>query len=340
MDECGATVVEYGLVSVVVPVFNRPAQLQSAVASILSQDYRPVEVIIVDDGSDDGCTPEVAETMAASNPGVVRVIRIPNSGPGYAREQGRLAARGEFIQYLDSDDVLLPGKFSVQVAALRTRPDANVAYGITVLRDAQGQLVAGPHKDTAVPRAHMFPTFLNSRWWETATPLYRAKICALAGPWTSLRLEEDWEYDCRIASLGGTLVHCDVPVSEMRDHAGPRLSRGAAYDASRLAMRAVSHRLVWGHAKQAGLPATAPAEVSRFARSLFLLARQCGAVGLVREAADLHSAATEAAANDPVVLRQLRVYRATARLLGWRGPGKLAQVADAVRDSLRSARHG
>lgn len=332
-----ASDVQQGLVSVIVPVYNRPAQLRTAVESALEQDYRPLEIIIVDDGSEDQLTAAEASALAAKAPDTVRVLRIPNSGPGCAREHGRLAARGEFIQYLDSDDVLLPGKFSVQVAALRAKPDANVAYGITLLRDVEGRIVPGPHKDTAIARAHMFPEFLNSRWWDTATPLYRSAVCALAGPWTSLRLEEDWEYDCRIASIGGTLVHCAVPVSETRDHSSFRLSRGSARDPVRLAMRAVSHRLVWGHAKRAGLPGSHPVEVSRFARSLFLLARQCGAAGLIAEAQELHTAALEAGSSDPGVLRQLSTYKGIASVLGWRLPGKFAELIDLVRHYLRVA---
>ena len=61
----------------------------------------------------------------------VRVIHRQNGGPGAARETGRLAARGEFIQYLDSDDLLLPIKFELQVAGLRQRGDCAVSYGKT-----------------------------------------------------------------------------------------------------------------------------------------------------------------------------------------------------------------
>lgn len=325
-----------GLVSVIVPVYNRPEQLKAAVESALAQDYRPIEVLIIDDGSTDGLTPAVADTLASSHPDVVRVLRIANGGPGVAREHGRVAAQGEFIQYLDSDDVLLPGKFTAQVTALRARPDANVAYGITLLRDSEGKLAARPHKDTAVSRAHMFPAFLNSRWWETATPLYRAAICAIAGPWTSLRLEEDWEYDCRVAAAGGTLVHCALAVCEHRDHPGDRLSRGETLDADRLAMRAQSHRLVWGHAKNARLPETAPREVAVFARSLFLVARQCGAAGLPRESRGLHALATEAAANDVGIRRQLLVYRVVAAVLGWRSAGQLALHVDRLRGRAKA----
>ena len=106
-----------GLVSTIIPVHNRPALLRESVASVLSQTYRPIEIIIVDDGSTDetGCE---AEALAERH-SEVRTIHRENGGPGVARETGRLAARGEFIQYLDSDDLLLPTKFELQVAGLR-----------------------------------------------------------------------------------------------------------------------------------------------------------------------------------------------------------------------------
>ena len=95
-----------GLVSTIIPVHNRPSLLREAVASVLAQTYRPIEIIIVDDGSTDE-TGREAEALAECH-SEVRAIHRENGGPGAARETGRLAARGEFIQYLDSDDLLLP----------------------------------------------------------------------------------------------------------------------------------------------------------------------------------------------------------------------------------------
>src|SRR5512143_4106165 len=94
-----------GLVSTIIPVYNRQALLREAVASVLAQSYRPIEIIVVDDGSTDD-TLAVCEELAGHRPDVVRTIRISNGGPGLAREAGRRFARGEFIQYLDSDDLL------------------------------------------------------------------------------------------------------------------------------------------------------------------------------------------------------------------------------------------
>ena len=180
----------------------------------------------------------------------------------------------------------------------------------------------------------MFPTFLNSRWWETATPLYRASVCANAGAWTDLRLEEDWEYDCRIASLGGRLVYCPVAVSEHRDHSGDRLSRGTNLDQRRMRMRADSHRQIWQHASRAELPRKFPEEVHLFSHSLFLLSRQCGAAGLTIESRDLFSLARQAAACDNTANNmQFRLYEGFAALVGWRRAGRISVWLDAVRSA-------
>src|SRR5258708_33538471 len=116
------------LVSTVIPVFNRASMLREAVASVLGQTYRPIEIVIVDDGSTDNTT-EAAQGLAAGYP-EIRVIHQPNAGVGQAREAGRLAARGDYIQHLDSDDLLLPGKFALQVAALEDRPQCRAGYGV------------------------------------------------------------------------------------------------------------------------------------------------------------------------------------------------------------------
>jgi hypothetical protein len=318
-----------GLVSTIIPAYNRPAQLREAVASVLAQDHRPLEVIIVDDGSTDG-TFEAADALAQDNPGVVRAVTQANTGPGPARERGRQMAQGQFIQYLDSDDVLLPGKFSAQVAALHTRPDCDVAYGLTRFRHADGTVAPGPWKGSGTERASMFPSFLVERWWDTPNPLYRREICDRAGPWTDLGLEEDWEYDCRIASLGARLAWCRQYVCEVRDHPGDRLCRGPALDPARLSQRARSHALMLSHAQRAGIGSDAP-EMQHFARALFLLARQCGAAGLANESRSLFDLARAACGERRSRGLDYRAYRAVARLVGWQTAGKASQWLDSIR---------
>ena len=317
-----------GLVSTIIPVYNRTAQLHEAAESVLTQDYRPIEIIIVDDGSTDD-TLAYAKKLAWQHPDLIRVATQANAGPGMARECGRQMAQGEFIQYLDSDDILLPGKFTAQVGALGSRPDCGAAYGMTRFRHLDGTVAPGPWKGSGVARPAMFPSFLLERWWDTPNPLYRAAVCGRAGSWTDLRLEEDWEYDCRIASLGTQLAWCPQYVCEVRDHAGDRLCRGTAMEAQRMRQRARSHELIFGHAARAGLQDTT--EMQHFARALFLLSRQCGAAGLGLESRRLFDLARQASGDTRSQGLDFRLYKMAATLLGWTTMGRLSSWLDGFR---------
>lgn len=310
------------LVSTIIPVFNRAPRLREAVASVLAQTHRPVEVIVIDDGSTDD-TGAAADALARDNPDVVRTVHIPNGGPGRAREAGRALARGEFIQYLDSDDVLLPKKFELQIAALRAHPDAGVAYGWTRERDAAGTYSPLPRKRTGERIDAMFPSMLTSRWWDTATPLYRAAVVDRAGPWIDLRAEEDWEYDCRIASFGTRLAYCPDWVCAITLGLEDRLSGRS--DPATLRDRARAHVLMFEHARAAGLSESSP-EMQFFARDLFHLARQCGAAGLQQQSRELLDCAVKISAA-----RDLRAYTFAARVIGIRNVGTLAQALERLK---------
>src|SRR5262249_14778327 len=147
-----------GLVSTIIPVYNRPALLREAAASALGQTYRPVEVILVDDGSTDN-TPRVCRELAEQHAGIVTYLRQENAGPGAARERGRQSARGEFIQYLDSDDLLAPAKFERQVLGLRQRPDCGVAYCYTRHYRVGEAPADRPWKGSGRTVETMFPSF-------------------------------------------------------------------------------------------------------------------------------------------------------------------------------------
>ena len=317
-----------GLVSTIIPVHNRPALLREAVASVLAQIYRPIEIIIVDDGSNDE-TGSQADALAEAYP-EVRAIHRENGGPGAARETGRLVARGEFIQYLDSDDLLLPTKFKLQVAGLQQHRDCGISYGKTRFYTIGERPTDVPLKRTGERISTMFPSFLHSRWWSTSTPLYRRDVTDLAGPWTELRNEEDWEYDCRVARSGGSLHYCDAFVSDTRVIAGPRLSTEGSSDPEKLRSRAHAHKLILEHAFAAQISHETP-EMQHYARELFLLARQCGAVGLGREAQTLFDLARQASGAERSHDIEFLLYSAGARLVGWRTMGRLSCGLDRLR---------
>lgn len=310
------------LVSAIIPVFDRPRMVAEAVESVLAQTYRPVEVVIVDDGSTDD-TPQVLAALASRHP-EVRVLRQENGGPGRARETGRQSANGAFIQYLDSDDLLEPAKFAMQVEGLNAHPECGASYGWTRLRKQDGTIEPTPWKRTGERIEAMFPAFLESRWWDTSTPLYRRNVLDAAGPWLAQRVEEDWEYDARVASLGTRLHFCDTWVSETRqlDPGRASLQRGPNV----MRDRANAHALIYQHARRANIDAGAP-EMRHFARELFLLARQCGATGLADESQMLFRLAREASGDAGSSL-QFRAYASLARILGWPLTGRLACLSD------------
>ncbi|WP_421622120.1 glycosyltransferase [Alkalilimnicola ehrlichii] len=114
---------DHPLVSVVMPAYNASAYIRQAIDSVLAQDYPAVELIVVDDGSTDDT---VARVQAYGDR--VRLLTQANQGSGAARNQGLEAARGEYIAFLDSDDVWLPGKLTAQVAYLERHPDVDLVY--------------------------------------------------------------------------------------------------------------------------------------------------------------------------------------------------------------------
>ncbi|MBW2258128.1 MAG: glycosyltransferase family 2 protein, partial [Deltaproteobacteria bacterium] len=106
-------------VSVVIPVYNRERYIGQAIDSILSQSFRDFELIVVDDGSSDG-TPAVVERCG--DPRVRLVRHETNQGIPRTRNRGLLEARGEYVAWLDSDDVALPQRLRVQVDVLDRSP--------------------------------------------------------------------------------------------------------------------------------------------------------------------------------------------------------------------------
>jgi len=111
------------LVSVIVPVYNGAAFLGEAIESVFAQDYAPLEVVVVDDGSTDGSA-ELAEAYDG-----VRVIRQLNAGPSATRNTGVAHTTGDVIAFLDADDVWPTGRLTRLLDALASSPSLDVVIG-------------------------------------------------------------------------------------------------------------------------------------------------------------------------------------------------------------------
>ena len=108
-------------VSCIIPVFNGERYLREALDSILAQTHRPFDIIVVDDGSTDG-TPAVVAGYGVQ----VRYVRQPNTGPAAARNLGVRSGGGEFIAFLDADDLWHPEKLARQMTRFREQPDLDL----------------------------------------------------------------------------------------------------------------------------------------------------------------------------------------------------------------------
>lgn len=111
---------DHPLVSVVIPVYNREKFIADALQSIFDQDYEPLEIIVVDDGSTD-CTAEIVRSFQK-----IRYFYQPRhgvAGPAAARNRGLQETKGDLISFLDSDDIWLSEKTRLQVNYLQTNPD-------------------------------------------------------------------------------------------------------------------------------------------------------------------------------------------------------------------------
>jgi len=315
---------QMGLVSTIIPVFNRPHMLCEAVDSVLNQSYRSIEIIIVDDGSTDN-TLDVAKQLADNNMNT-RVISIENSGPGLAREKGREIAKGEFIQYLDSDDLLHPEKFSMQVSGLYQNAHCGVSYCIQQLCDMQHNVLEAAWMRTSERFEKMFPAMLAGRIWGTPVPLYRASLLEKAGPWLNIRNQEDWEYDCRVASYDVTLHYCAETLVTIRRHEHDHLGDISQQQSYKIADKVIAYNEIHRSALRANVDKQTE-ESQRFNRMVFMLARECAQHALVAQAKSLMRLCSERSLGR-LDASEFLLYSTLSSLIGWQN---MAKVASALR---------
>jgi glycosyltransferase involved in cell wall biosynthesis len=198
-------------VSVIVPAHEAEATLGAALESILAQEYRPLEVIVVDDASSDG-TSDVARGYADRG---VRVLRLErNAGPAAARNAGLERAQGRYLAFLDADDVWLPGKVAKQVALLEERAERKL-----VTCDSEYVSQAGTHlrrsHESRPPAAgaDAWKTLLRYNYSPTPTVMVRREEALAAGGFDpAIRFGEDLDLWIRLALTGEVAVLSEVLV--------------------------------------------------------------------------------------------------------------------------------
>ena len=115
---------ENALISVIIPVYNCESYLAEAIESVLAQTYQPIEIIVINDGSTDG-TEQVAQQFGDS----IRYYAQSNRGLGATRNRGAELARGEYLAFLDADDLWVADKLERQMALFENDPQLDMAFG-------------------------------------------------------------------------------------------------------------------------------------------------------------------------------------------------------------------
>jgi glycosyltransferase involved in cell wall biosynthesis len=186
------------LVSILIPAFNAEAWIGDAIGSALHQTWPRTEVIVVDDGSTDS-TLRAARRFESR---AVRVIAQPNAGAAAARNRALAAAQGDYIQWLDADDLLEAGKVACQMRAARSdgpRRLLSGAFGRFMYRPARAEFVPTALWADLSPIDWLLLKFGHNLYMQTASWLVSRELTEQAGPWnTSLLGDDDGEYFCRV----------------------------------------------------------------------------------------------------------------------------------------------
>lgn len=194
-------------VSVIIPAYNAVDTLARAVDSVLVQLVESVEIIIIDDGSTD-TTFSLASEMAEANL-QIRVIRlICNGGVSAARNAGIRAARGQFLAFLDADDVWLEGKLQKQLAEIRRDPAITLVSCNSIFVSESGEFLKEGHVNRPpVEGDQSWKTLLIYNFLPTPTVLtYRHLVLQLGGFDERLPVGEDLDLWIRLAMLGKVAV--------------------------------------------------------------------------------------------------------------------------------------
>ncbi|HUB87670.1 MAG TPA: glycosyltransferase family A protein, partial [Verrucomicrobiae bacterium] len=188
-------------VSVVMPAFNAAGVVGEALESIQRQTFRNFEAIIVDDGSTDSTT-EVVRRFCETDSRFTLVAR-PHSGISSSRNHGISNARGEWIAFLDADDLWFPQKLERQMALSREDPRANFLFTNFFLWDGQHDLRLWYPDGRPLPEGDTVRQLIFDFTYLPSTALVRLRTLLGAGRFDlEMRMAEDWDMWLRIAERG------------------------------------------------------------------------------------------------------------------------------------------
>ena len=196
-----------GLVSVVICAYNNWPDVELTIASALQQSYQPLEVIVIDNSSADATPEEVPRRFGQR----VRYIRQPNRGDAGAYNAGFAVARGEFLQFVDGDDVLAPHKIAKQVAVFRADPHLDIVYGDYRMFQTHAGEARWKDVATQLQDDWLQALIIPRRDWVgigALGTLFHRRVLEKVGTWDESLYISDWDYWLRAAWAGCRFGHC------------------------------------------------------------------------------------------------------------------------------------
>ncbi len=198
------------LISILIPAYNAQEWIADTIHSAIAQTWPRTEIIVVDDGSSDS-TLAIAQTF---EPQGVRVISQKNQGASAARNTAFLHSRGDYIQWLDADDLLAPDKIAKQMElvmqGLSPRTLLSSAWAHFMYRPRRAEFIPSSLWCDLTPKEWLLCKMEQNIYMQTATWLVSRELTEAAGPWDIRMIgDDDGEYFCRVllASNGVRFVH-------------------------------------------------------------------------------------------------------------------------------------
>lgn len=207
------------LISVIIPTYNYGTFLKDAIQSVQEQTFSHWECLVIDDGSTDN-TKEIVANIATGD-GRVRYFYQENKGLSAARNKGIKESQGDFLQFLDSDDLIEQRKLELQVGYFSNHPDADIVYGDARYFSTERPWERLHSKDSIdqewMPKAsgdgrNILRHLIAQNIMVVSSPLIRRKVIETSGLFDeSLKAHEDWEYWIRCALHDFSFVYLELP---------------------------------------------------------------------------------------------------------------------------------
>lgn len=202
------------LISIIITTYNRPRWLSQAIESALGQSYKPVEVIVIDDGSDIENISIITDKYTE-----VKYLYHSHQGTGAARNLGVSVSTGKFIQFLDDDDWLTPDSILLKHEFFLKNPNIDVVYSDLYLCDELGKITKRYYKNQSIPRPRgdIFPQIIKNNFIPIHSLLWRRATLEKSGGFPQQSGHEDW--DCLIkASMFARFEFLNKPLGFYRQH--------------------------------------------------------------------------------------------------------------------------